>query len=151
MLASPIITNIRSKIDDQDSQEYEDEQIASYINDAIDLVWLQLVMVRNNEVIAKLTITTPSQTLPIDFQAIACREPVSIIGNTIEAYGTLPMSVLYFKSPQHIVDGNSNMPFMNATFNNVVAQVASYILLNKSEFDITQDKMLTDELRKMLI
>ena len=144
MLVADGISNIRDKISDSDSQEFEDKTIRNYMNDAIDLIWHQLILRNSGEVMGVINITSTPSSIPSDFQKMTCKHPLYIIGNQIIVYGSVPINGFYFKKSQHITSASLDMPFLNDSFNNIVLQVAVISILNNKEFDITQDKALLE-------
>jgi len=150
MLVSEALTKIRDRISDQDAFGYTDSEIINYINDAIAVLWLHLISLGKNEVIKRVTSNITPFTKPSDFYQIIGNPTIIENGDNLENYGKLPIEFCYYAKPSTIATTTDTLPFNNYAYHSAIIQVASMYALNRNEFDISQDKVILDELRALI-
>ncbi len=132
----------------QTVSEFENSTLLGYINDALDLISLSLVALSDPEVITQVAITGPiaKPTGFISFIPQKGNYPVVIEGDQITpAYGAPPSVLIkYACAKPHIASDNDTIPLPDYMLSILVMLVCQYAQ-NSYEFDITQDKSLSDQ------
>lgn len=152
MTVAELITKIRYRIFDTDTTEYSDNELMRYINDAILLIHSQLINAYHPSTIATVTLSNPSTPkagLNL-FKLLDIKNAVIDTGDTLDAYGTLPITVKYFKQPTLITAVENIMPFADA-YNQVVEQIATSMALARGQYDVNDEKAFTADIIKYLM
>jgi len=150
MLVSDLLTKVRLRIRDKDSVEYTDNELLGYVNDAILLIGYELIAMQDAEMIVDLSLESASTLKPANFLRFTGALPVMVQGNNLVVYGKLPCITRYFKKPTLVSTIDETLPFTNEGYNQIMTQIVSMIALNRNEFDVSQDKALIDEVRKLI-
>lgn len=144
-------SQIKERIHDQISGSYSNDELISYINDGINMVWNHLGNLGYYEVIGDKTFVTASEPLPSDFLKFVASYPIIVKANgTAETYGALPQVTRYIKRAKFVNSVGDNMPFNNDALNNLIGQIVIMLALNKHEFEVGFEKILIDELRQIM-
>lgn len=145
MIASDVYNMANDRL--QTVSEFANSTLLGYINDALDLISLSLVALNDPEVVTQQIMTGPIAK-PANFVSFIPQKgnyPVTIQGNQITpAYGAPPsIMIKYAVSKPHIASDNDTIPLPDYMLSILVQLVCQYAQ-NSYEFDITQDKVLSD-------
>lgn len=151
MIVNEAISNMRIRLTDTEKLEYTDGELVNYLNDAINIIWLQLAASMNPEVIKKITISTANQSKPADFYKFTAKHPVITVGDTFEVYGSTPIEAFYITKAPKISSPSETKVLFNDLYDSAIIQIACLYALNTNEFDISQDSALASEARKLIM
>ena len=144
MKVETALYEIRNKINDRDEIGLDDDEILSYLNEALQYISSYLVSANSPLMIKKLDIETETSTLPDDFVRFVGLQPVKITGKEVEAL-ELPIKARYFANVKQVGIAD-NMPFTQLALNQVAIKLASIYAQNQQGLNVQQDKVLLDEL-----
>lgn len=154
MTGNELITNnsVRQRIYDTLKVIYSDDELLSYLNEAIVLVWKHLSNNQYYEVIGDHTFTLEEETLPANFLKFTAMHPIMIKydgeNNVYKAhtYASLPQVTRYVKKV-HVMEGlDDELPFINDALNNILAQVVIMLALNRNEYAVEFEKGIIADL-----
>ena len=154
MLVSELITKerIRERLFDTGSVSFTDNELFSYVNDAINLAWNHLANLGYYECIGDKQFTTASEALPSDFKCFAAKYPiVQKADGTASLYGALPCDTRYVKRPTFIASSTDTLPFKNDSINLLLGQITIMLALNRNEYDVSFEKGIIDELKSIIL
>lgn len=145
MLVSDIINTASTRLSSVD--EFSPEELIGYINDADDYISFLLASVSDAEVVSSLVLTTPIAK-PINwigFSPPKSAYPAVFNNNMLErAVGAPPSVVIkYTTAKPHVFATSDTMPFPDM-YKGVIIMLVCQFAQNRNEFDITQDKALSD-------
>lgn len=149
MLVSSAISNIRKRISDEDAFGYQDDELVNYINDSIALIWMQLIEIGSPETIKRASGNDTTLNKPTDFYKLIGNPTLIDNGATFTNYGKPAIDYCYFANSP-VITITDTLPFTNGAFHSLIMQLSAILALNRNEFDISQDKMLADEIRKLI-
>ena len=145
MKVETALYEIRNKINDRDEIGLDDEELLSYLNEALQYISSYLVSANSPLMIKKLDIETETSTLPDDFVRFVGLQPVKITGTEVEALDDIPIKARYFANVKQVGIAD-NMPFTQLALNQVAIKLASIYAQNQQGLNVQQDKVLLDEL-----
>ena len=144
MKVETALYEIRNKINDRDEIGLDDEELLSYLNEALQYISSYLVSANSPLMVKKLDIETETSTLPDDFVRFVGLQPVKITGKEVEVL-ELPIKARYFANVKQVGIAD-NMPFTQLALNQVAIKLASIYAQNQQGLNVQQDKVLLDEL-----
>ena len=144
MKVETALYEIRNKINDRDEIGLDDDELLSYLNEALQYISSYLVSANSPLMIKKLDIEAETSTLPDDFVRFVGLQPVKITGKEVEAL-ELPIKARYFANVKQVGIAD-NMPFTQLALNQVAIKLASIYAQNQQGLNVQQDKVLLDEL-----
>lgn len=144
MKVETALYEIRNKINDRDEIGLDDDEILSYLNEALQYISSYLVSANSPLMIKKLDIETETSALPDDFVRFVGLQPVKITGKEVEAL-ELPIKARYFANVKQVGIAD-NMPFTQLALNQVAIKLASIYAQNQQGLNVQQDKALLDEI-----
>lgn len=141
MLVDVAINQIRDKINDRDEVGLDDNEILSYLNEAIQYISSFLVGAGSPLLVNNLTLTEKATTMPKEFIRTAGSFPIKTTGHTIELLDDPPVTIRYFANvPRVEMDGD--MPFTQLALNQICIKLAAIFCENQEELDVSQDNAL---------
>lgn len=153
MLVKAIIQDIRNRINDKEGVgDFDDDEIVSYINQAINCVGLYFVA-SGNPIAIKDVVIRNGDTLPNDYIKACGILPIKITGKTIKF---LDASVkdytmkYFYKAPNITGAENEEMPYDDAVTNNVIVTSAVILLMNQQRLNVSQDQSLNSSLMDII-
>ena len=144
MKVETALYEIRNKINDRDEIGLDDEELLSYLNEALQYISSYLVSANSPLMVKKLDIETETSALPDDFVRFVGLQPVKITGKEVEAM-EIPIKARYFANVKQVGIAD-NMPFTQLALNQVAIKLASIYAQNQQGLNVQQDKVLLDEL-----
>lgn len=144
MKVETALYEIRNKINDRDEIGLDDDELLSYLNEALQYISSYLVSANSPLMVKKLDIETETSTLPDDFVRFVGLQPVKITGKEVEAM-EIPIKARYFANVKQVGIAD-NMPFTQLALNQVAIKLASIYAQNQQGLNVQQDKVLLDEL-----
>lgn len=145
MKVETAIFEIRNKINDRDEIGLDDEELLSYLNEALQYISAYLISANSPILIKTETINEGGFVLPDNFARFAGYFPVRVEGNIGELLDEPPVKVRYFVTADK-VKATSTMPFTQLALNQVAIKLASIYAQNQQSLNIQQDKALLDEI-----
>lgn len=145
MKVETAIFEIRNKINDRDEIGLDDEELLSYLNEALQYISAYLISANSPILVKTETINEGSFVLPDNFARFAGYFPVRVEGNTGELLDEPPVKVRYFVTADK-VKATSTMPFTQLALNQVAIKLACIYAQNQQSLNIQQDKALLDEI-----
>lgn len=153
MLVRTLIQDIRNRINDKEAiGDFDDDDIISYINQAINYIGLYFVTAGNPLAIKDVEVAN-GDSVPNDYIKACGILPMRITGKTIKFLDskTKKLSMRYFFKPPNITGAdNEEMPYEDALTNNVIVTMTVLLLLNQQRLNIAQDQTLSTALTDML-
>lgn len=145
MLVSDAIYDIRNKINDRDEIGLDDEELLSYLNEALQYVSSYLVSANSPLMVKEVIISDEKYEMPRDFVRFVGTLPIKVTGAEVTLLDEPPLKARYFASvsPVGIVD---DMPFKQTALNQVAIKLAGIYAQNQQGLNVQQDKALLDEL-----
>lgn len=147
MLVTEAITEIRNKINDRDMVGLDDVELVSYLNEAMQLISMQLVGLECPDLIIEEVIEDESFTIPKNFDKFCGYYPIRRTGVVAELLDAPPLRVRYYVS-YPIVELNGEMPFNHAILNQLAIKIACTFAQNQEHEDISQDKAIIAEIQQ---
>ena len=146
MIANDVYTMANDRL--QTVSEFSPATLLGFVNDALDLISLSLAGLNDPEVVSQQIMTGPiaKPTGFISFIPQKGNYPVLIQGNQLVlAYGAPPsVMIKYAVAKPHIATDSDVIPLPDYMLSILVQLVCQYAQ-NTYEFDITQDKLLSDQ------
>lgn len=136
---------IRNKINDRDEIGLDDDEILSYLNEALQYISAYMISVNSPLLTKSETINSKTFELPTNFVRFAGMFPVKVEGRIGELLESAPVNVKYFLSIDE-VKSTSNMPFTQLALNQVAIKLACIYAQNQQGLNVQQDKVLLDEI-----
>lgn len=153
MLVKAIIQDIRNRINDKEGVgDFDDDEIVSYINQAINYIGLYFVS-SGNPIAVKDIVIRNGDTLPDDYVKACGILPIKITGKTIKFLdaGVKDYTMKYFyKAPNITGTEDEEMPYDDALTNNVIVNATVLLLLNQQRLNVAQDQSLSTSLMDMV-
>lgn len=141
MLVDVAINQIRDKINDRDEVGLDDNELLSYLNEAIQYVSSFLVGADSPMLVNNLTLTDKETAMPKEYVRTAGKFPIKITGRTIELLDDPPVTIRYFANVPH-VELDDDMPFTQQALNQICIKLAAVFCENQEELDVSQDNAL---------
>lgn len=149
MLVANVIQDIRNRINDKEGVgDFDDDEIISYVNQAINYIGLYFVSA-GNPLAVKDVLVQNNDNVPDDYIKPCGIFPIKITGKVIKFLdkGTKNLTLRYFfKAPNITGSENEEMPYDDALTNNVIVTIAVVLLMNQQRLNISQDQSLNDAL-----
>lgn len=149
MLVDVAINQIRDKINDRDEVGLDDNEILSYLNEAIQYISSFLVGAGSPLFLNDLTLTETETALPKEFVRTAGKFPIKITGSTIKTLDDPPVTIRYFANTKR-VELDDDMPFQQMVLNQVCIKLAAIYCQNQQALDVSQDKALLNEINQAI-
>lgn len=153
MLVSDVIQDIRNRISDKEGiGDFDNDDIISYINQAINYVGLYFVTAQNPLALKEVEIIN-NDTVPDDYIKMCGIIPVRVIGKTIKFLdsSTKRLTMKYFYKPPNIGAGeDETMPYDDNVTNNLIVSMSVLMLMNQQRLNVSQDQTLNDALMNMI-
>jgi len=153
MNVSEALSEIRSKTNDRDEVGNSDDELLSYLNEAIQYVSQYLVAAGAPMLVEDMTIAANASTevdLPPNFVKFCGTFPARITGKTIKLLEAPPMTLRYFVS-YPMVEMDSEMPFHHAELNQAAVRLACIYVSNQQELDVQQDQALMGAIQESIL
>lgn len=133
------------------SDEYSRAECIGFLNTAIHEV-SGLLIAANSPMMVQEVLIHDGENVPIHYVASAGQYPLRITGQTVNFVDPLMEEIRfrYFATMAPLEDETGDLPFVHSALNDYVLKVATLLALNRNEYDISQDKALTDEFRSIL-
>ena len=153
MLVSTVIQDIRNRINDKEAiGDFDNDDIVSYINQAINYIGLYFVTAQNPLAIKDIEVAD-GDLVPDDYIKFCGISPIRVTGKTIKFLESNKgkMALRYFFKPPNItgVDGEE-MPYNDALTNNVIVNATVLLLLNQQRLNVSQDQGLNSSLMDII-
>lgn len=145
MLVKYAIQEVRNKTNDKDEFNLDDNEILSYLNEAIQFIGLHLIAANSPVMLREYMIRERKFELPEDFVKTAGTYPVRITGNEGDLLGETPCRFRYFAMPP-VVSYEDRMPLRKYALNQIAVKIACMHVSAQEQLDISQDKALLDEI-----
>lgn len=145
MNVSKAILEIRNKINDREEVGLEDEELLSYLNEAILYISNYLIGIKSPAMVEELVIDKNTITVPENFAKTVGGFPIKRTGNTIKLLCEPPVTIRYLVSYKP-VEMDGEMPFSYEALNNSAIKLACIYANVQERTDVTQDKTLLDEI-----
>lgn len=153
MLVRTVIQDIRNRINDKEAiGDFDDDDIVSYINQAINYVGLYFVTAGNPLSIKDIEIVD-GDNVPDDYIKACGIQPVKVTGKIIKFLDSRKKKLIlryFFKPPNITGADNEEMPYKDALTNNVIVTMTVLLLLNQQRLNVAQDQTLSTALTDML-
>lgn len=139
------LSEVRNKTNDRDEIGLGDEEVLSYLNEAIQYVSAYLIAANSPLMVKVLEIRGKEADLPQGFVRFVGLQPIKVTGTEIELLDEPPVKLRYFANPSYVMF-NDDMPFDNVALNQVAIKLASIYVNAQQRLDVQQDKALLDEI-----
>lgn len=149
MLVNNALSEIRRKINDRDMVGLDDEELLSYLNEAIQFISSALITYKAPACVKDATMTEPTMPLPYNFAQMCGTYPIKITGNLLSTKAELPISFRYFESYGDVA-ADDEMPFQHTALDKLAIKIACIYAQNQEHEEISQDKALVSELQQMV-
>ena len=151
MLASDMIDIVRFKINDVDKQEFTDKELVYLINDAVYFLSIELIGLRDPEMIKTTTLTNGS-TMPSDFHETCGKYPFTTSNGTvsIQDESLTSVSMRYYFLPARLENTYDTIPFTNNAYLTYLSNAIAEYALNRVELDLNQDLNMQNLIRQAL-
>lgn len=153
MLVKAIIQDIRNRINDKEGVgDFDDDEIVSYINQAINYIGLYFVS-SCNPIAIKDVVIKNGDTLPSDYIKACGVLPIKITGKTIKFLDTSTKDYTmkyFYKAPNIAGTENEEMPYDDAVTNNVIVTLTVILLMNQQRLNVSQDQGLNTALMDII-
>lgn len=148
MLVSAFLTKLRLRIRDEYKEEYTDDELISYLNDAL-AYWDSTRIVTSDPLRLKSLIVNPNIAVPLDFAKWAGTYPVYIQNGTVYSVSGSSITCKYFAYSDSFTSTSDNINLPNPEII-VLLQLATIYALNKNQFDVTADTSLAKALQDVV-
>lgn len=145
MLVIDAIYDVRNKINDRDEIGLDDEELLSYLNEALQYVSSYLVSANSPLMVKEVIISDDKYQMPDDFIRFVGTLPIKTTGTEVTLLDEPPLKARYFASVSS-VGINDDMPFKQTALNQVAIKLAGIYAQNQQGLNVQQDKALLDEL-----
>lgn len=145
MLVIDAIYDIRNKINDRDEIGMDDEELLSYLNEALQYISSYLVGANSPLMVKEVVISENKYQMPDDFIRFVGTLPIKTTGTEVTLLDEPPLKARYFASVSS-VGINDDMPFKQVALNQVAIKLAGIYAQNQQGLNVQQDKALLDEL-----
>lgn len=146
-----IMRRIRSQISDSDEDEYDNQTLVGYLNDAIDWFSLQLIQAKDPEMIKEISLAD-GDDIPTGYYSTCGMFPIEITGTKVHIIdGSSTVSLRYFVTKPHVMyiaETKAYVPLYSpfkSIYDTILIQKAAILAMNKNEYDVTQDEKLLAE------
>jgi len=146
-LVSEAIANIRIRIRDRTAIGYVNDELITYINDAINQLSLYLISICDPEMVVQKELTD-GDDVPDDYCKLAGEYGVFIDNGVFRTQDT-ELTIRYYAAKDNISVETDELPFKRL-YLGVLSQMAAIYALNRNEFDITQDQKLLDGILQLI-
>lgn len=149
MNVSDAVIEIRNKINDRDEVGFDDEEILSYLNEAISSVSTYLISINSPIMVEEIVINDKECAIPKNFAKMAGGFPLKRTGNKFKLLTEPPVKLRYLVAYDRL-ELDEDMPFKYAALNQVCIKLACVFANAQQHLDITQDKALLDEMNAIV-
>ena len=153
MLVSTVIQDIRNRINDKEAiGDFDNDDIVSYINQAINYIGLYFVTAQNPLAVKDIEVAD-GDLVPDDYIKFCGVLPIRVTGKTIKFLESRKkkMALRYFFKPPNITGADGEeMPYNDALTNNVIVNATVLLLLNQQRLNVAQDQSLSTSLMDMV-
>ena len=140
---------IRQRVRDRDKINYADDEIINAVATACRYLSQVLIARRSPEMIATATVSD-DDAVPATFHSFVGQYPVWREGSVFRTSVDDPVAVRYWATRGQDLDSLSDeLPFPDIYFDAIVT-VASMLLLNRDEFDLSFEDKLTQTLEALM-
>lgn len=129
-------TTVKSRLSDSLETGYSDEELVSYLNDAINFIWHVLIAHKYYEVIGDITLKEKETPLPDDWYKETNQAPIIVRDGVINCYGALPQDIRYYMKPPRIKTKSSNIPIENWGILDLATQIMIVLAMSNHGFDM---------------
>lgn len=149
--AVDVIREARKRITDVDELVYPNEELISYLNQAIDFLNGFLIASNKAEMLKELTVGDGT-AVPEDFSGkYAGYFPVREVGEVFKLQiGSTPVVIRYFANRPHVAETTDTVPF-KAQYKSILVQLVSIYAPNRNGYIIDQDKALLKDLLDVMV
>jgi hypothetical protein len=139
LLVSDFITNVRYRINDTLKIEYTDDELINYINDALAVLSLELITLKDPLVIKTLSVASTGTNVPSDYHSLAGIYPLTITEGVLTPYDSVALTINYFKMLPSVTATTDSITLTNPAYYDMLLQRVAITALNRNEFVLTQD------------
>ena len=147
------VEEVRLKTNDRDGVGMDDQEILSYLNEAIQCICGYMVAAGSPLLVMDLNIEEGGNMeidVPKNFLKFCGTFPVRITGNKIKLLDEPPIKLRYFAS-YPTVEMNDNMPFLHDELNQIAIRLACIYVNNQEELNVQQDQGLLTEIQNSIL
>ena len=147
------VEEIRLKTNDRDGVGMDDQEILSYLNEAIQCISQYMIGAGSPLLVQELNIAAnaePTVSLPPNFIKFCGTFPVKVTGRTITLLDNPPMKLRYFAS-YPIVEMEDVMPFHHDELNQIAIRLACIYVNNQEELNVQQDQGLLTGIQESIL
>ena len=147
------VDEVRLKTNDREGVGMDDQEILSYLNEAIQYICQHLVGTRYPALVQDLLIDEGDETtfdVPKNFIKFCGTFPARITGNTITLLEDPPVRLRYFAS-YLTVEMDDEMPFQHDNLNQIAVRLACIYVNNQEELNVQQDQALLAEIQQAVV
>lgn len=144
-----LVERVRQYISDKEAAAFENVELVGYLNDAIGWLSVQLIAVKDPEMMKEIVVDEDGIPVPGDFQKACGVFPVEVTGSRLRVMrGIGAVSFQYFatKSPiRYVAESNYFEPMYSPfkeVYDTILIQKTAILALNQNEFDVSQDERL---------
>ena len=133
------------------SDEYSRAECIDFLNTAIHEVSGLLIAARSPMMVREILLHD-GESVPAHYVSSAGQYPMRITGQTVQFVdpALTEMRFRYFATMPPLEGETGDLPFAHEALNDYVLKVATLYALNRNEYDLTQDRALSDEFRAIL-
>ena len=133
------------------SDEYSRAECLGFLNTAIHEVSGLLIAARSPMMVREILLHD-GESVPSHYVTSAGQYPMRITGQTVQFVDPALHEIRfrYFATMPPLTDEEGDLPFPHDALNEYVLKIAVLHALNRNEYDISQDKALSDEFRSIL-
>ena len=129
-------TAVQERLSDSLETGYAMNELIAYLNDALDFVWHVLIKNGYYEVVNDIVLTTATTAKPNDWYRVTNQAPVIAKGDNLECYGTLPMTIRYYKKPPLLSAETDTIPLTNEGILDLTTQILIVLAMSNHGFDM---------------
>ncbi len=113
MTGTQYLSMLRQRLGDTAKVTYDDDELLSYLNDAVEQLSLERINARDPTMATEETVTPGTSSVPEGFVSFAGQYPVYFAGGKIEALDgtTAARTVRYFAVKPRLSDAAETVPF----------------------------------------
>ena len=147
------VEEVRLKTNDRDGVGVDDQEILSYLNEAIQVVSQFMIGAGSPLLVQDMNIGENDGTeidMPPNFIRFCGTFPVRITGKKFNLLEDPPMKLRYYVS-YPIVEMDDEMPFHHDELNQIAVRLACIYVNNQQELDVQQDQALLAEIQNSIL
>lgn len=146
--------SIRARLADAIETGYTDEELISYINDAIVMTWHVMIQNDYDEAAGWLTLNEKESYIPSGYGTPTGKPPVYRDGDKLICYGDLPCTFRYWKTPPRVAELSDTLPsdsfYMKSTLMDLMAQIVIVLAMQNHGFDMGSEMDFATSIAKLL-